>query len=106
MVIAKDGKIQYAMDLHVTRNIQFTTLIKAPQQQREFNFRRIPNATEKTFHVDVSDDKTNRIIFRMCKEMSGNWRINDEILPKWICDVERKLHEVIENTMQQIYPGE
>lgn len=84
------------MDLRVTKNIQFTRLIKAPMKQREFNFRRIPNTSIETFHVDVSDDKMNRIMFIMKKESGGNWKIDPTSLPKWVCDVEHKLHEIIE----------
>ncbi len=88
------------MDLRVTKNIQFTRLVKAPVQQREFNFRRIPNTTVATFHVDVSDDKMNRIIFRMEKEATGYWKIVDQRLPLWVNEVESKLHEIIETEPQ------
>jgi hypothetical protein len=91
------------MDLHVTRNIQFTKLVKAPTQQREFNFRRIPNTPVETFHVDVSDDKTNRIIFRIQKEASSMWKIVDSTLPKWIADVEQKLNDILENEMSPLW---
>jgi hypothetical protein len=83
------------MDLRVTKNIQFTRLIKAPVQQKEFNFRRIPN-TPDTFHVDVSDDKMNRIIFQVQKDTSGHWKITDPTLPIWISGVEAKLDEILE----------
>jgi hypothetical protein len=73
--------------------------VKAPLQQREFNFRRIPNAPIETFHVDVSDERTNRIIFTMQKESGGYWKISDTGLPKWVCDVEQKLNEILEHEM-------
>ncbi|HEX6914977.1 MAG TPA: hypothetical protein VF145_07030 [Chitinophagaceae bacterium] len=84
------------MDLRVTKNIQFTRLIKAPAQQREFNFRRIPNADVETFHVDVSDERMNRIMFQMRKESGGQWKISSTALPEWIANVENKLHEILE----------
>ena len=84
------------MDLRVTKNIQFTRLIKAPVQQREFNFRRIPNKAVDTFHVDVSDEKMNRIMFQVQKDTSGHWRIIDATLPIWISNVEAKLDEILE----------
>lgn len=84
------------MDLRVTKNIQFTRLVKAPVQQREFNFRRIPNTSIETFHVDVSDDRTNRIVFRMQKESGGYWKIADTTIPEWVSQVEQKLHEILE----------
>lgn len=83
------------MDLQVTKNIQFTKLIKAPVQQREFNFRRIPNTSVETFHVDVSDEKMNRFIFRVAKDGSS-WKIVDVSLPMWINEVEPKLSEILE----------
>ena len=91
------------MDLRVTKNIQFTRLVKAPMQQREFNFRRIPNTSIETFHVDVSDERTNRIIFRMQKESGGYWKIVDNGVPKWIADVEQKLHEILDTEMPPLW---
>lgn len=64
-------------------------------QQREFNFRRIPNTSIETFHVDVSDDKMNRIMFTM-KKAGTHWKIADTSLPEWVCNVEQKLHEILE----------
>ena len=84
------------MGLNVRKNIQFTKLVKAPMQQREFNFRKIPNTGTETFHVDVSDDKMNRIVFTMKKEAGGHWKITDTALPEWVCNVEQKLHEILE----------
>jgi hypothetical protein len=85
------------MDLRVTKNIQFTRLIKAPVQQKEFNFRRIPNTKVDTFHVDVSDEKMNRIMFQVQKDSTGHWKIVDHALPMWISGVEPKLDEILEN---------
>jgi hypothetical protein len=85
------------MDLRVTKNIQFTRLIKAPVQQREFNFRRIPNTPVDTFHVDVSDEKMNRIMFQVEKDNSGHWKIVDNSLPVWISNVETTLNDILEN---------
>jgi hypothetical protein len=91
------------MDLRVTKNIQFTKLVKAPSQQREFNFRRIPNTGTETFHVDVSDDRMNRIMFTMKKESGGFWKIADTFLPEWVCNVEQKLHEILEAEMPPLW---
>lgn len=91
------------MDLRVTKNIQFTKLVKAPLQQREFNFRRIPNTGIETFHVDVSDDRMNRIMFTMKKESGGFWKITDTALPQWLCEVEQKLHEILEAEMPPLW---
>lgn len=86
------------MDLRVTKNIQFTRLVKAPSQQREFNFRRIPNTPVDTFHVDVSDEKMNRIMFRMEKESAG-WKIVDNTLPTWVSQAAPKLNEILEQAI-------
>lgn len=91
------------MDLRVTKNIQFTRLVKAPVQQREFNFRRIPNTDTETFHVDVSDDRMNRIIFKMQKGSAGCWKIVDTSLPVWICQAEEKLNEILEQEMPPLW---
>ena len=47
------------MILEFTKNIHFTRLIKAAGRLREFNFRKLP---DHLFHVDVSDERGNRII--------------------------------------------
>lgn len=86
------------MQIQFTRNIQFTKLVKSEGRLREFNFRKM-NGIPDQFHVDVSDDRGNRIMFRMQKD-SNHWKINNQQLPKWIWDVEDKLHEVIEEEIQ------
>ena len=87
------------MGLNVRKNIQFTKLIKAPTHLKEFNFRKVPGGDE-LFHVDVNDDRGNRIIFNM-KQENGEWKIADNIVPKWISDAEPKLKDAIEQQMQQ-----
>lgn len=87
------------MGLNVRRNIQFTKLIKAPTQLKEFNFRKVPGA-EELFHVDVNDDRGNRIIFNMKRE-NDEWRIADNIVPKWISDAEPRLKDAIAQELAQ-----
>ena len=62
------------MHIQFTKNIQFTRLLKADGRLKEFNFRKINGIKEGMFTVDVSDDRGNRIIFRMQKEDNG-WKI-------------------------------
>jgi len=95
-VFAKGGHNQYTMDLHVTKNIQFTRLVKAALQQREFNFRKIHHAPILTFHVDVSDEKMNRHIFLMQKE-GNEWKIIGQRLPRWIEEAGPQLTEIVES---------
>jgi hypothetical protein len=86
------------MGLNVRKNIQFTKLVKAPAQLKEFNFRKLPGEAE-VFHVDVNDDRGNRIMFNMRFE-NGSWKIAEHIVPKWITDAENKLGAAIEEELQ------
>ena len=81
-------------------NRHFTKLIKAAERLREFNFRKLPSPTNDLFHVDVSDDRGNRLIFKMQRESGGRWKIIEDILPAWIYDSETRLNEAIEEQLQ------
>jgi len=79
-------------------NTHFTRLIKAKDRLREFNFRKLPaGGNGNLFHVDVSDDRGNRLIFKMQKEGVASWKILDEGLPNWIYESEDKLGNAIED---------
>jgi hypothetical protein len=80
---------------HFSRNIAFTKLVKSEDRLREYNFRKLPGMQTDLFHVDVSDDRGNRIQFRM-EKVDGQWKIVDQVLPAWIKTAEPKLHEKIE----------
>jgi hypothetical protein len=82
------------MMLQFTRNVHFTKLVKIADRLREFNFRRVPDPSEQLFHVDVSDDRGNRIVFRLRKE-GAEWHIAEQGLPQWLYPTENKLNEVI-----------
>jgi hypothetical protein len=84
-------------------NTHYTRLIKANGRLREFNFRRLPSPGGNLFHVDVSDDRGNRLIFKMQKEGPAPWKILDEGLPNWIYETEDKLSNGIE---EQITAGQ
>lgn len=74
----------------------FSKVIKAGERQREFNFRQLPLAGEEMrYHVDVPDDKGNRIIFQMSQDAEGRWKTPDEVLPLWIQSAETILGDVI-----------
>ena len=62
------------MIIQFNRNIQFTKLIKAEGRLREFNFRKVNGLLEELFTVDVSDDRGNRIMFKMQKQ-GNEWLI-------------------------------
>jgi hypothetical protein len=91
------------MNLHITKNIQFTRLVKANYYQKEFNFRRINGALEETFHVDVNDDRGNRLMFKMMKDDKGRWHIPQQGLPQWVYESVGKLHDLIEAELAEAY---
>ena len=77
--------------------MHFSRLIKANNRLREFNFRRLPAAVGSLFHVDVSDDRGNRLIFKIKKEEVGPWKVPDDNLPTWIYESESRLADAIED---------
>ncbi len=81
--------------LQFTRNIHFTKLVKVADRLREFNFRKVSGVNDSLFHIDVADERGNRIMFKMQKEQDDNWKILDDQLPQWIAATEGKLNEVI-----------
>ena len=88
------------MQIHFIRNIQFTKLVKADGRLREFNFRKSNGLQEGLFTVDVSDDRGNRLVFKMEKEGSeGIWKILKQQLPTWIWENEAVFHALIEEEL-------
>lgn len=81
--------------LQFTKNVHFTRLVKITDRLREFNFRRVPDANAQLFHVDVSDDRGNRIVFRLRKQDNGQWQIEDQTLPQWLYGTEKILTDLI-----------
>lgn len=81
-------------------NTHFTRLLKAKDRLREFNFRKLPAANNSSlFHVDVSDDRGNRLIFKMRREGTLPWKILETDLPNWIYESEEKLNNAIEDQL-------
>jgi hypothetical protein len=80
--------------LDFTKNVHFTKLVKIADRLREFNFRRVPDANEQLFHVDVSDDRGNRIMFRLRKQ-DTRWQIVEQQLPQWVYTTDKILSDVI-----------
>ena len=83
------------MNFSFARNVHFTKLVKTFDRLREFNFRLMPGSSNNLFHVDVPDDRGNRISFRMQKDDS-QWKIVDQQLPEWISGSEKRLNDLIE----------
>jgi hypothetical protein len=75
-------------------------LVKADGRLREFNFRKSNGLQEGLFTVDVSDDRGNRLVFKMEKEGSeGIWKILKQQLPTWIWENEAVFHALIEEEL-------
>ena len=83
------------INFNLTRNIHFTKLVKAANRLREFNFRMLPGNSNNLLHVDVPDDRGNRIMFKMKREENKQWRIVDTDLPPWVASNENLLNEAI-----------
>ena len=83
------------MNFNFTRNIHFTKLVKAANRLREFNFRMLPGTSNNLLHVDVPDDRGNRIVFKMQRAENNQWRIVDGDLPAWVSANENLLNEAI-----------
>jgi hypothetical protein len=89
------------MQVRFIKNIQFTKLIKAEGRLREFNFRKPNGREEGLCTVDVSDDRGQRIIFKMQKD-EQSWKILPQNLPNWILENEGRMHEFIEEELRNV----
>jgi hypothetical protein len=74
----------------------FSKIIKAGQRQREFNFRQLSAGAEARYHVDVNDDKGNRLIFNLVKNAEGRWVTSGTDLPEWVHGAESVLGSSID----------
>ena len=88
------------MKIEFIKNIQFTKLVKADGQLREFNFRKISGSKEGMFSVDVSDDRGNRKMFKMQKTNNAWTIIKETQLPEWIWQNESVFNELIEEELR------
>jgi len=89
------------MQIHFTKVVHFTRLIKAGGRLREFNFRKLRQLEEEIFSVDTVDDRGNRILFYMRKDNNSNWSISQQPLPTWVVENESKLNEHILDELAQ-----
>ena len=88
------------MLVQFNRNIQFTKLIKAEGHLREFNFRKVNGLVEELFTVDVSDDRGNRIMFKMRKEGNEWFITTDNPIPDWVKTYSNRYKEAIEEELK------
>lgn len=79
-------------------NVAFTRLIKLQGLNREFNFRKL-NGDPVHYHVDVTDERGQRILFQMEKQDNGAWRANAGQVPKWMEGAEPVIGDAIEEFM-------
>jgi hypothetical protein len=97
LILLEEG---FTMIIQFNRNIQFSKLIKAEGRLREFNFRKVNGLHEEIFTVDVSDDRGNRIMFKMRKE-SDEWLIvADQPVPDWVKNSSLRFNEAIEEELR------
>ena len=89
------------MRIEVKKNIHFTKLVKVNGRLKEFNFRKLGGPNEGLFTVDVSDDRGNRILFRMQKEQD-TWKIIPQNLPPWVMEKEPTFHDLIEEELRSM----
>ncbi len=88
------------MQIHFTKVVHFTRLIKAGGRLREFNFRKLRQLEEEIFSVDTVDDRGNRILFYM-RNNNSTWSISPQPLPTWVVENEAKLNEHILDELQR-----
>ena len=85
--------------LLIMKNVHFTKLVKVGTTLKEFNFRKLRYSSVPEYHVDVTDDRANRIIFTMQKT-EGNWILSPINIPNWINQVKQSLQEILEESEQ------
>jgi hypothetical protein len=81
-------------------NVAFTRLIKLQGLNREFNFRKL-NGTAIHYHVDVTDERGQRILFQIEKKGDGEWKTIAPQVPKWMEGAEPVLGDAIEQYMSE-----
>ena len=74
----------------------FTKVVKAGDRLREFNFRTL-SVPKNLIHVDVSDERGSRHIFKMQRFEPDQWKIEDQNLPEWIYEAQDGLSAAIQH---------
>lgn len=80
--------------------IYFSSLIKAGDIVREFNFRQSAQHGTDRIAVDVPDGKGNRIAFHMDR-MGEEWKVEANPMPAWIHEAEAQLGAAIQQNRPQ-----
>jgi hypothetical protein len=84
--------------MQFVKMVQFTRLVKADGQLKEFNFRKLNNPGDPLFTVNVCTERGDRIIFNIQKK-DNNWKIQSDEIPKWVLQNENSLGAVIEDEL-------
>ncbi len=83
------------MHLNFTKVRHFSRLLRAGNQTREFNFKKLTSeSASEVFHVDVADERGDRIVFRLRQTEKG-WDPQPASLPKWVEEALPQLCEII-----------
>jgi hypothetical protein len=70
----------------------FSKLLKAGGRLREFNFRKLTDKPEEGwFHVDVADERGDRIIF----QLAPGHMPTGMVLPPWVLEVLPQLADTV-----------
>ena len=77
------------------KNIQFTVLIKAGGQLREFNFTKSAGPLGSLFTIDVADIKGERH-YLMFRQENNHWILKTIEIPNWIKEVIPKISERVQ----------
>jgi hypothetical protein len=84
--------------MQFVKMVQFTRLVKAEGQLREFNFRKLRTSDDPQFTVNVCTERGDRVIFNMLKK-DNDWKILEQDIPKWILLSENSISAVIEDEL-------
>lgn len=83
-------------------NIYFSKIIKVADRLREFNFRQLSSGDDLRYHVDVTDERGNRLIFNMYKDSTSHWKTASQKLPLWVHNAEELLGSAIDEELSQM----
>lgn len=84
------------MQFTFNRVTHFSRLLKAGGRLREFNFRKLTDPIESgLYHVDVADDRGDRIIFRLAVTDAGWQPQQMTSLPAWVVDAVPQMHTIV-----------
>jgi hypothetical protein len=93
-----EGENSYLCTPHMST--YFSTIIKAGNQLREFNFRLLAPTDPSHYAVDVPGENGERIRFHLVQE-KGAWTITTAELPHWIYEAETAIVAAIQENKQK-----